>query len=81
MEGGKVDLKQVLALWRGKTNLGPARTLLRDVELIWDKSRHFGWVKIEFGHVYTFWRGISDLEPVHTLWKGLELIFVKFGNV
>ena len=81
MEGGKVDLKQVLSLWRGKTNLGPVRTLLREVELIWDKSRHFGRVRIKLGHVYTFWRGISDLEPVHTLRKGLELIFVKFGNV
>ena len=67
LEGGRVDFDQVLALWRGKTNLGPVRTLLRDVELILDKPRHFRRVRIELGHVYTFLRCIFDLKPVYTL--------------
>ena len=81
MKASPDTLEQVLSLWRGKTNLKPVQTLLREVELIWDKSRHFGRVRIKLGHVYTFWRGISDLEPLHTLWMGLELIWVKFGYV
>ena len=40
-----------------KTNFGPVRTLLRDVEWVWDKFRHVGGVIMDLAHVKTFWRG------------------------
>ena len=48
-------ISKIFSLWRCKTNLGQVRTLLKDVELIWDNFGCFGGIIMELALVKTFW--------------------------
>ena len=64
----------------GESNLGSVWTLLRDVELIRDKSIHFKRVRIEFGHVYTMHTNHVEmlLDDGHTLtFPQLKIVKVR----